>query len=120
MFPGINKQTVEHIFSFPNIKGLILETYGSGNTTTATWFINALKKLINKQIPVINITQCVGGSVLMGLYETSSQLKKIGVISGKDSTTEAAIAKLMHLTEKKITYNNLKISFEQSLRGEIT
>ncbi len=120
MFPGINKETVEYIFSLPTIKGLIIETYGSGNTTSSKWFIEALKKLIKKDIPIINVTQCNGGSVIMGLYETSSQLKKIGVISGKDSTTEAALAKLMYLLGKGVVGKELKTNFEQSLRGEIS
>ncbi len=120
LFPGINRETIEHILSFPKINGVILETFGSGNTTNSPWFIEALQSLINKGVPIINVTQCTGGSVLMGLYETSSQLKKIGVISGKDSTTEAALAKLMYLAGKKITGNELKTKFETSLRGEIS
>ncbi len=120
MFPGINRETVEHILSFPKIKGVVLETYGSGNTTNALWFIKALQSLLKKGVLVINVTQCAGGSVLMGLYETSSELKKIGVLSGKDSTTEAALAKLMFLIGKKTPSNVLKTRFEESLRGETT
>ncbi|MGK0376968.1 MAG: L-asparaginase [Patiriisocius sp.] len=120
MFPGINQATIHHLFAAPNLKGLILETYGSGNLTTETWFLKALKKLIDKDIPIINVTQCSGGSVEMGNYETSVALKKMGVISGKDSTTEAAVTKLMFLLANRKQDVGFKEQFETSLRGEIS
>lgn len=57
---------------------------------------------------------------MMGQYETSSQLKKIGVISGKDITTEAALAKLMYLLGKDLSLEDLKKRFEIAVCGEIS
>ncbi len=119
VFPGLDAETTEYVFNYPKLKGVILESYGSGNLTNEAWLIDQLRELIKKGIPVVNVTQCAGGSVNMGLYETSVKLKKIGVISGKDITSEAALAKMMYLLGQHISGPSFKTLFETSLRGEM-
>jgi len=97
----------------------VLETYGSGNACNEKWFTDIIKDAIKKGIKIVNVTQCVGGSVIMGHYETSTKLKSLGVVSGKDITTEAAIAKLMYLLPKNLAPKVFKTIFETSLRGEM-
>jgi L-asparaginase len=119
MFPGINESVLSAIFTIPNLKGVVLETYGSGNAPTEDWFIQILKNGIKNGLYIVNVTQCSGGSVNMGQYETSTQLKKIGIISGKDITTEAAITKMMYLLGQNVASKVFKTIFETPLRGEM-
>ncbi len=120
LFPGITKKVVEAVLKIKNLKGLLLETYGSGNAPTEKWFINLLRETIENGIRIVNITQCIGGSVILGLYETSTDLKKMGIINGKDITTETAVAKMMYLLGKDLTQEQFKYYFETPLRGEIS
>ena len=120
IFPGISQDIIDATLNSKNLKAIILETFGSGNASTDKSFINSLKKAIDKGIIIYDVTQCLGGTVELGRYETSSQLKKIGVISGADITTEAAVTKLMFLLGQNISSKEMKKQLQLSLRGEIT
>jgi len=97
LFPGINRNLLKAVMGTKGLKGLIIETFGSGNAPTYKWFIDDIKAFIRNGGIIYNVTQCHGGSVEMGLYETSREMLTAGVISGKDITSEASVTKLMHL-----------------------
>lgn len=120
LYPGISQKMLTSLLNNHEFSGVILLTFGSGNSTTSPWFIELLKKNIQKGVPVVNITQCTWGSVQMGNYETSTGLKNLGVISGKDLTIEAAITKMMYLNSQNLSPKVFKTIFETSLRGEMS
>lgn len=120
LFPGITEAVVKAICTVKDLKGIILETYGSGNAPTSPWFIAVLREALLSGIKIVNVTQCRGGAVDMGKYETSVALKKIGMVSGFDITTEAALSKMMYLLAYMPESGDFKKYFETSLRGEIS
>jgi L-asparaginase len=120
LFPGINRKLVNSITRTEGLRGLIIETYGSGNAPTYQWFLDDLKQYIDRGGIILNVTQCHGGSVEMGLYETSRQMLAAGVVSGKDITSEASVTKLMHLLGRYTARERVIESLKISLAGEIS
>lgn len=119
LFPGIRDSTIRAILQTPGLKAVIIETYGSGNAPTSSGLLKDLKSAIAQGLLVLNISQCPGGRVIQGKYETSRELQQIGVIGGADMTTEAAVTKLMVLLGESGPERTKQLIAE-SLAGELT
>ncbi len=120
LFPGISSKIMDACFATEGLKGVILETYGSGNSPSEEWFLNSLEKAIAKGILILNVSQCNGGRVIQGRYETSRDLKRIGVLSGGDITTEAAITKMMFLLANEKNDGELRRKLVTPIAGEMS
>ncbi|MEO8886515.1 MAG: asparaginase [Mucilaginibacter sp.] len=119
LYPGISPKVVETILTSA-VRGIVMETFGAGNTTTDQWFIDMLKTAIDGGKVILDISQCKVGTVELGRYETSKQLKDIGVANGYDMTFESAVTKMMHLLGQLDDPKEVKRLLEIDLRGELT
>ena len=120
LFPGIREDLVRHIIATPNLRSIVMRTFGSGNAPQRPWVMQALREATQRGKIVINISQCMQGKVQMGRYDTGYQLQEAGVISGYDSTVESAVTKLMFLQSHYDDPADIRQQMMQSIRGEIT
>ena len=119
IFPGITKKLLRAVFDTEGLKAVILETYGSGNAPTGSWFIAEIERAVRLGIIILNVSQCTTGSVDMSKYPTGKRLYEAGVLSGHDITTEAAVTKMMFLLAQKYDNKEIRSFINRSIRGEI-
>lgn len=119
LYPGIHRNVVKAVLE-SDARSVIMETFGTGNTTTDAWFLDMLRDSIESGKNIVDISQCKVGSVELGRYETSKWLKDMGVLSGFDMTFEAAVTKLMYLQGRFDSQQDVAKWMEVDLRGELT
>lgn len=95
LFPGFRAQFLHTLLENSPVEGILLRTFGFGNAPITPDFLKALEIAKQKEIIILNITQCFHGSIAMNKYDSGSQLLKYGVMSGADLTAEAALTKMM-------------------------
>lgn len=120
LFPGLQENIVRHVLDAPELRSIVMRSFGSGNAPQRPWVTRLLQEACNRGVIVVNISQCVNGTVEMNRYDTGFQLKEAGVVSGYDSTVEAAVTKLMHLQALYADHRIIREKMNQSLAGEIT
>jgi L-asparaginase len=120
LFPGIQDNIVRHVLDAPELRSIVMRTYGSGNAPQRPWLMQMLKDAADRGVNIVNISQCAAGTVEMARYDAGFQLKNAGVISGYDSTVESAVTKLMHLQGHYSDYQTVRKFMNISMRGEIT
>ncbi len=120
LHPGITPQVVRSVLCSPDPRAVIIETYGAGNAPSKEWFISLVEEAAGMGKILLNVTQCIAGSVNMDIYATGKALKQAGVADGYDSTTEGALAKLFHLMGRYSRNEEVRKGLEINLRGEIS
>lgn len=120
LFPGIQENVVRHMFDAPELRGIVMRSFGSGNAPQKPWLMRLLKDATQRGVTIVNISQCVAGFVKMGRYDTGFQLQDAGVVSGGDSTVESAITKLMFLQAQYKDPRVIRNLMGRSICGEIT
>lgn len=120
LHPGITPGVVRNILCGEGTRAVIIETYGSGNATSRQWFLDMVRESVSMGKIIVNVTQCLAGSVNMDLYATGKKLEEAGVKSGYDSSTEGMLAKLFFLMGKSESNTEVIRQLDENLRGEIT
>ena len=120
LFPGMREEVMNAYLTIPNLRGLVLKTYGAGNAPKLPWLYERLKELSNRGVVIVNTTQCSTGAVDMGRYDTSLQLIEAGVLNGHDMTLECVVTKLMFLLGHNYERSRICELMNTSLAGEVT
>jgi L-asparaginase len=120
LFPGIREDLIRHIIHTPNLRAIVMRTFGSGNAPQSPWLLNALKEGTSSGKVIVNISQCMQGAVEMRRYDCGYHLQEVGVVSGYDSTVESAVTKLMFLQSQYDDPKMVRDMMNRSIRGEIS
>ena len=119
-FPGMSIDLVRRVTDWPDLRGLVLSTFGSGNAPSGPLLKSALADAHARGVTMVNVSQCGHGAVHPERYATAHLLRDCGVIAGGDMTTEAALTKLMSLLGRGLSRDDIREGMLSNLRGERT
>jgi len=120
VFPGIQFSLFDQILT-EKLKGIVIETFGAGNIPNGgNELLPIVKKAVEHGTVITVCSQCPQGTVSLGTYEASSALADAGAVSGKDLTTEAAVAKLYYLFSRGYPAEQIKKLMETPVCGELS
>ena len=118
--PGMTPQLARTVLCSPETRAAILETYGSGNAPGKAWFLDIVREACAAGKILVNVTQCLEGTVNMDLYANGKAMECAGVVNGFDGTTEGTLAKLFYLMGRSRDNEWVKSMLGKDLRGEIS
>lgn len=118
LYPGMPQSLVRTVLLEADLSAVLIETFGAGNAPDVPWFHELIEAALAKNVLICHVTQCAGGGVLEDHYQTSLRYNHPEIISGRDLTTEAALAKLMVLLGCEIDPQELRSLWATSLCGE--
>ncbi|CAI8171785.1 MAG: L-asparaginase 1 [Cryomorphaceae bacterium] len=117
LYPGLDFEKLPHLSHW---KVLVLRTFGAGNAPKSPSFSEFLKRVEKNGTIIVNTSQCVSGSVIPGLYDSSSALEEVKMLNAKDMTFESALVKSMVLLGQNNSLADFQIKFPLSLAGEVS
>ena len=117
--PGLNPAVFD-VLAAMGYKGIVIEAFGLGGVNVLHKGLRGIRRAVEDGISVVVTTQCLYDSSDLRVYQVGNQLLDLGVIQGRDMTTEAAMTKLMWALGQNMNPEQVKDLFEKSLAGEIT
>jgi len=117
--PGLDPAIFEMLAKM-GYKGIVMEAFGLGGMNVLNQGLTGIRKAVEAGISVVITTQCLYDSADLQVYQVGTKLLELGVIQGRDMTSEAAMTKLMWALGQGMTPEQIRRLFAQSLAGEIT